>query len=218
MPKLRLPETALRILGHQLGRPTGPVGAVIARALNRGNAPTIAAAVAALDLRGDEDVADLGFGGGLGLDLLLDATAGSVHGVDPSADMRARARRHHRRDVGCGRLLLHDAMLESLPFDDADLGGWICLNTVYFVPDLVPAAAELARVLRPTGTGVLGLADPVWLASLPFTPHGFEVRPVEEVVAALEAAGLVVRRRTVAGGPTTAGGHPFHLLVCRHRG
>ena len=98
---LRVPD---RLVARQLGHPKGLLGAVIGRVLNKGNAPTIAAAVAALELAGTETAADIGFGGGLGLHLLLAATAGDVHGVEPSPDMIRRARRSHWRELGAGWL------------------------------------------------------------------------------------------------------------------
>jgi len=179
--------------------------------LNKGNGPAIAAAVRALDLTGAEEVADIGFGGGLGLDLLLEQTrdGGRVHGVDPSQDMVKRARKAHPAQVAAGRLALHEAGMESLPIGDGALDGWISLNTIYFVEDLPPAFAELHRVLAPSGRGVLGLADPEWMAQQAFTKHTFTVRPVTDVVAALAAAGLSVEQRTMPGSA------PFRLLVCR---
>ena len=81
MPRLPVPDVLLRTLARQLGGPSGPLGALVARMLNKGNGPEIVAAVGALDLTGSEEVADIGFGGGLGLDLLLDQTrdGGRVH-------------------------------------------------------------------------------------------------------------------------------------------
>lgn len=179
--------------------------------LNKGNGPEIAAAVETLDLTGSEEVADIGFGGGLGLDLLLDQTraGGRVHGVEPSPDMLKRARKAHPAQVAAGRLSLHEAGMESLPIADGALDGWISLNTVYFVEDLPTAFAELRRVLAPSGTGVLGIADPEWMTQQVFTKYTFTVRPVTDVVAALAAAGLSVEQRTMQGSA------PFRLLVCR---
>jgi len=179
--------------------------------LNKGNGPDIAAAVRALDLTGSEEVADIGFGGGLGLDLLLQATrdGGRVHGVEPSPDMLKRALKAHHEEVAARRLTLHGAGMESLPIADGTLDGWISLNTVYFVKDLPPAFAELRRVLAPSGRGVLGIADPEWMAQQAFTRYNFMVRPVTDVVAALTAAGLSVEQRTLQGSA------PFRLLVCR---
>jgi arsenite methyltransferase len=213
VPKLPVPDFLLRTLSRQLGGPSGPLGAVVARMLNKGNAAAITAAVEALGLTGGETVADIGFGGGVGLDLLLAAVAdgGRVHGIEPSGDMLARARRTHAAAVADGRLALHDAPMEALPLADGVLDGWISVNTVYFVPDLSLAASELARVLTPSGRGVLGIADPDWMAKQAFTKHSFTVRPSADVFATLEDGGLRVEHRTF-------GRMPYHLLVCRPTG
>jgi ubiquinone/menaquinone biosynthesis C-methylase UbiE len=211
MPRSPVPDVLLRTLARQFGGPSGPLGSVVARMLNRGNRSTITAAVATLELTGSEEVADIGFGGGLGLDLLLDETrdGGRVHGVEPSPDMVKRARKSHDEEVAAGRLALHEASMEALPIADGALDGWISLNTVYFVEDLTRAFAELRRVLAPTGRGVLGIADPEWMAQQAFTKYNFRVRPLTDVVAALTASGLSVEQRT------TQGSQPFLLLVCR---
>ncbi|NYJ01637.1 SAM-dependent methyltransferase [Nocardioides thalensis] len=207
------PDFLMKALSRQLGGPSGLFGKlVVARKLNQNNGAAIAAAVEALELAGTEVTADVGFGGGLGLDLLLTALPeGQVHGVEPSRDMLALARRTHEAAVRDGRLTLHEASMQELPMADGALDGWISLNTVYFVKgDLAPAARELARVLAPSGRGVLGIADPDWMAEQPFTRYNFNLRPVPEVVATFEEAGLAVERREVdREGPR------FHLLVCR---
>ena len=201
-------DYALRTLSRQLGAPSGFLGTLVARRLNKGNLPAIRAAVDALALQGGETVADIGFGGGVGLRLLLDEVGptGHVHGVDPSADMVARARRVYGTQVE-----LHRAPMEALPVADGALDGWISLNTIYFIRDLAPALAELARTLAAAGTGVLGIGDPEWMAALPVTRHNFTLRPVPDVVAALESAGLAVDTQTLSRGPAS-----YHLLVCRH--
>ena len=211
MPRLPVPDVLLRTLSRQLGGPSGPLGSLVARMLNKGNGPEIAAAVEALDLTGSEEVADIGFGGGLGLDLLLDQTrdGGRVHGIEPSPDMLKRARKAHPAHVATGRLALHQAGMESLPIADGALDGWISLNTVYFVEDLPTAFAELRRVLAPSGRGVLGIADPEWMSQQAFTKFTFTVRPMTDVVAALSAAGLSVEQLPMRGSA------PFRLLVCR---
>ena len=148
MARLPVPDVLFRVLGRQLGGPSGPLGSLVARMLNKGNA------------------------------------------------------------VASGRLELHEATMASLPFADGALDGWITTNTVYFVEDLDVALREAARVLAPGGRGVVGIAEPEWMARQPFARHGFTVRPVAEVVQALEATGLEVEHRTL--------GHrepAFHLLV-----
>jgi ubiquinone/menaquinone biosynthesis C-methylase UbiE len=200
------------MLSRQLGGPAGPLGAVVARILNKGNRTATESAVKALRLRADETVADIGFGGGVGLELLLAAaTDGRVQGIEPSTDMLARARRTFRDELQSGRLVLHEASMSSLPIADAALNGWISLNTIYFIADLGPAFAELARVLAPDGRGVLGVADPDWMATQPFAKHNFTLRPVADIVGKLREAGLAVERLEVDRDGST-----YSLLVCTH--
>lgn len=204
-----MPDILLRTLGRQLGAPSGPLGALVARMLNKNNAAPIAAAVEELGLGGGETVADIGFGGGLGLGLLLAATrdGGTVHGVEPAADMLVRARRSRQGEISSGRLELHAASMESLPFSDGTLDGWISVNTIYFVDDLDAVLREMTRVLAPGGRGVIGIADPEWMSRQPFTKHGFTLRPVADVLAAMERAGLSTADHAIGDREPV-----FHLL------
>ncbi|WP_216902022.1 class I SAM-dependent methyltransferase, partial [Nocardia alni] len=93
---------------------------------------------------------------------------------------------------------------------DASLDAVITVNTLYFVPELDRACAELARVLRPKGRVVIGVGDPDGMAKLPFTGYGFRLRPVAELTAALESAGLSVDHREIEQKP-----FPGHLLIGR---
>lgn len=183
-------------LARQLSRPEGLRGRMVARGLNRGNGPAITAAVEATGLRAGQVAADLGFGGGLGLQLLLDRVGpdGRVHGVELSDTMLAAARRHHARDVADGRLSLAKGTLQDLPLDDGIVDGLITLNTLYFVDDLPAAFAGIARVLSPTGRAVIGVADPGWMQTQPVVMAAeFRVRPIDELVSGLQAAGLDVQ-------------------------
>jgi arsenite methyltransferase len=107
------------------------------------------------------------------------------------------------------RLSLHEATMTALPLADGSVDALITVNTVYFVEDVELAFAEIARVLRPSGRAVVGIGDPSMMARLPFTPHGFRLRPVEQLVSALGGAGLgQVRHERVGQGERA-----FHLLV-----
>ncbi|CRK56312.1 methyltransferase [Alloactinosynnema sp. L-07] len=198
-------RTALfRSLASQLGRPRGLYGRLVARMLNKGNRDAITAAVDALAPTPTDTVADLGFGGGLGLGLLIER-AGLVHGIDYSPSMVERAaRRFHS-----GKLRLHTGSMTALPLADAELDGLITLNTIYFIEDVALAFTEMTRVLRPGGRAVIGLMDPAAMAGLPVVEHGFRVRPVAEVIDTLAGAGLdLVDHREIGRH-----GGAYHLLV-----
>jgi SAM-dependent methyltransferase len=127
----QLRQKLLSTVAGQLGRPHGLLGPLVARALNRGNARAIAAAVDAADVPRGGVAADIGFGGGLGLQLILDrvGAGGVVHGIELADDMLNRARSRFSREVGAGRLKLDHGSLTALPLDDASIDAVITLNT-----------------------------------------------------------------------------------------
>ncbi|HEX2212216.1 MAG TPA: methyltransferase domain-containing protein [Mycobacterium sp.] len=197
---------------RQLGRPHGPFGLVVARKLNRSNERAIVAAVDATGAGPGAVVADVGFGGGVGLRMLLDRVgrAGAVHGVEVADTMLRRARRGFAADIAAGRLRLHRGSLTALPFDDASLDVAVTVNTLYFVSDLEAACAELARVIRPGGRVVIGIGDPDVMRHAPFTAYGFTLRPVDEIRAVLAGTGLTVEHRPMDDHPI-----PRHVLIGR---
>jgi len=206
-------DRALKALARQLGHPRGLFGRLVARRLNRGNRDMVAEAVDASGAGAGQVVADLGFGGGVGLGLLLEATSpnGQVHGLDISDEMIAGARRHYRGMVRSGRLVLHRVSGSSLPLPDSSLDALITVNTFYFVAELATLLAEIARVLRPGARLVVGVGDPIRMAEMPVTRHGFRLRPIDAIVAELEAVGmLAVEHRRIGTGDDEA-----HMLVAQ---
>lgn len=181
------------------------------RVLNRANRAFVTGAVEAAGLAPGAAAADLGFGGGVGLRLLLDrvAPAGRVYGVDRSATMVEQARRRFAEDWASGRLELTRGSLLDLPLADDSLDAVITVNTFYFLDDVAPALREIARVLRPGGRVVIGVGDPEAMGRAAVTAHGFRLRPVAELLAAMSAAGLADPR----DHPLRVGKQSGHLLV-----
>jgi ubiquinone/menaquinone biosynthesis C-methylase UbiE len=190
-------------------------GRLVGIGLNRRNARTVKAAVDATGTGAGASVADIGFGGGVGLSLLLDRVgpSGTVHGVEISKDMLAAARRRYAAEVSARRLALHAGSLQHLPLADSSMDGLVTTNTVYFVDDLGEVFAEMARVLTPTGRAVIGVADPEAMAQMPFTPYGFRLREISELLDSARDAGLELRsHERVGDGP-----RPSQILVLNRR-
>src|SRR5260370_5648163 len=117
----------------RLGRRTGLRGRGIGNMLNRSNRGEIAMAIAGLEIPSGAVVADLGFGGGVGLELLLALVGdkGQVYGVDLSPTMVSRASRRFRRGVASGRLHLHPWALPQLPPADGSIPGGVTAPPTY---------------------------------------------------------------------------------------
>ncbi|WP_225730432.1 MULTISPECIES: class I SAM-dependent methyltransferase [unclassified Nocardia] len=202
---------ALSAVADQLGNPHGVLGKGVAVILNRGNGRSIAAAVDAAEVAKGATAADIGFGGGAGLPLLLNRVGpdGSVHGIELSPDMLAHARRRYAAEIAADRLRITAGSLTELPLADASLDAAITVNTIYFIDDLDSVCAELVRVIRPGGRLVVGIGDPEVMARMPFAPYGnITLRPVPEVIAALEKTGCTVEHRRLPVPPI-----PHNLLI-----
>jgi arsenite methyltransferase len=189
-------ERFLDGMARQLGRPEGWRGRIVARGLNRGNRSFVEASVRAAGLEAGDVGADIGFGGGIGLGLLMAdvGPSGTVHGVDLSETMVDAARRRFAESCASGLLHVHRGSLTGMPLPDSSVDGAITVNTLYFVDDLSSAFAEVERILRPGGRVVVGIGDPDSMARMAVTAHGFRLRPVDDVLAAMASAGLSEHR------------------------
>jgi SAM-dependent methyltransferase len=195
----------------QLGKPAGLRGLVVGTMLNRVNRGMIAMAVDALELKTGATAADLGFGGGVGLALLLERVGprGHVVGVDISPTMVRRASGQFDREIAAGRMQLQEGSLTKLPLEDGSVQGAITVNTVYFIAELDRVFSELARVITSSGRAVVGIGDPENMARMPMTSYGYRLRPLDEMVAVANSSGLVLQDHRRAG----EGDDAAHVLV-----
>ena len=150
-----------------------------------------------LELRGDEHVLEVGFGGGAMLAMLMDATTGRLVGVDVSEAMVARARRRFRRHT---RVILYRASVEKLPLEDASVDKACSVNNLYFWPDPAAGMAELRRVLDPAGRLAIAFEPAEELRKWPGHRHGFRLFEEDEVRRLMEEAGFVNIRRAEGRG------------------
>jgi SAM-dependent methyltransferase len=179
----------------QLGHPRGLFGRLLAGVLNRANLALNLHMIGALELGPGSEALELGFGGGVGLGLLLQH-APDVHvtGVERADDMIALARRRFAAELRAGRLVLESGAVDRLPFPDARFDVACAANCVYFWPDLGAGLRELARVLRPGGQLVLGINDPAALIAAGFAAQGLHTLSADELAAAMRAAGFADAR------------------------
>jgi ubiquinone/menaquinone biosynthesis C-methylase UbiE len=105
---------------------------------------------AALGARAGDRVLDVGCGPGFYVTELLETVgrAGSVAGVDASADMLAVAA---QRAEGHGNVTFHQADATSLPVPDASFERAVCVQVLEYVRDVPAALSQMHRALRPGG-------------------------------------------------------------------
>jgi len=152
---------SLDLLMRMFGRPRGAMGmlgGVIMARVNRGCAVTL---IEALEVRPDDAVLEIGFGPGVGIELLAEQVPqGHVAGVDPSSEMLAQATARNKDAAARGRVDLRAATAERLPFADDSFDKALAINSMQVWPDAMAGLQEVRRVLKPGGT-----------LALAFTPH-----------------------------------------------
>jgi ubiquinone/menaquinone biosynthesis C-methylase UbiE len=134
------------------GRPEGLLGRLGGVIMSRVNRDAAAQVIELLDIRPDDTVLEIGFGPGVGIQLLLERIAsGRVAGVDQSREMvgqatarNAGALRNRRADLRCGSA-------ENLPFADETFDKALAINSMQAWSDAGAGLRETWRVLKPGG-------------------------------------------------------------------
>ena len=176
-----------QLVSRQLSQPSGAAGRVVAVLMNRGNRKMNTRAIELLDLEDGMRVLDLGFGGGLALEMLLDRGA-QVAGVDRAPAMVAAATTRHRDAIAAGRLTVAEGDVTALPLEADSVDGVVTINTVYFWPDLAAAFAEITRVLTNNGKLVIGIRDGAVMTNV--SRDIFTIRRPDEIKTQLAEAGF----------------------------
>lgn len=194
------------LIARQLAFPRGWLGRYTAFVMNHSNAALSQWCVDKLQLSKQDHALELGFGGGVGLQQLLNA-AFRVEGLDRSRDMVLAALKRYAPEVEKGRLALGEGDLMALPLADHAVNAALSVNTVYFWPDPAKGAFELHRVLKPGGRLVLGLRPPTMIQRLGLDQHGFRGWAKEELLPLFKDAGFSAVRvdeELVQGFPSWA--------------
>jgi ubiquinone/menaquinone biosynthesis C-methylase UbiE len=110
-----------------------------------------------LDVRPSDKVLEIGFGPGVGIQLLTSsASAGYVAGVDRSKEMVAQATTRNKQAIERGRVDLRHGSVASLPFADNTFDKALAINSMQVWPDAVAGLREMRRVIRHDGEVALG--------------------------------------------------------------
>jgi ubiquinone/menaquinone biosynthesis C-methylase UbiE len=146
-----------RLIAKQLKHPSGWIGRYVLTALwNRRNVALNDGTLIRLRLNANDQVLDVGFGGGYLIEKMLKRmTAGHVSGVDASAVMVEQCRRRFARQIETGDLDLRCATVDSLPYPHEYFRKVSSINSLFYWPDFRRGIREIRRVLATDGLLVL---------------------------------------------------------------
>jgi len=167
-----------RILVRMFGCPSGLLGRLGGLILARTNRTAAATAIDLLAVRPGDSVLEIGFGPGVGIEILAERVeTGRVAGVDPSDEMVHQATNRNAQAIRAGRVDLRRAGADQLPFAAAVFDKVLAVNSMQIWPDAAAGMREVRRVLTSGGQAVIA-----------FTPYAGQSN--DAVEAAIAAAGF----------------------------
>lgn len=192
--------TLANFVASQLRKPSGFFGRIVtSRVLNQVNRPMNELTLKLLDLEPEDQVLEVGFGGG---DLIGRMTAmvgrGRIVGVDFSPEMVEVCAKRFAPLIQSKKVELHCANAENIPQAAESFTKACTVNTIYFWPDPVVALREIRRTMRSGGCLVVCFNPKATVQNQRFVQYGFTLYDPEEVQQLMEKAGFR-ETRMVAG-------------------
>ena len=180
-------------IARMLGNPEGELGKQVAEKMNESNYNIIRWTIDRLSINDGEAILEIGFGNGSHICEVLQKGEGlSYTGVDISDTMIKEATQRNEAMVKSGKIALHNASVENLPFPADSFDKIFTVNTLYFWKDPEAYSKEIVRVLKPGGVFCLAIKSKSFMKELPFVQHGFTLYDQEEAIALLAASGFKI--------------------------
>lgn len=144
-------EISITELGNP-AKPHGEAGELMLKRMGVSHKNVTDWALAHLDIKGTENVLDIGCGGGDALKKMsAKIKSGHLVGADYSEVSVELSKKNNIGDVESGRMEIIQANVENLPFDDNSFDIIYTIESFYFWKKTVECLKEVRRVLAPNG-------------------------------------------------------------------
>ncbi|MDP4549516.1 class I SAM-dependent methyltransferase [Alkalihalobacillus macyae] len=157
---MRFITQARSIIDEQYGNPKGWLGWFIGEKMVRQHRIETLWTIKQLNLRNDENVLELGCGGGYAMKLLLNhPNVRGVVGLDISKTLIQSAKIRNKKEIKKERAQLVHGNVQNLPFEDNKFSTVFSIHSIYFWEDLSLVVKEIHRVLKPGGSVAITLCN-----------------------------------------------------------
>ena len=136
----------------QCGKPSSEEGKELADKMNEYHYPLTSWGLEMVQVSNRDTILDIGCGGGRTLATLAEkAPGGKIFGIDHSADCVKWSKEYNQPLVKEGRVEVHHAGVDKMPFQDDYFNLVVAVETIYFWPDILKSLKEVCRILKPGG-------------------------------------------------------------------
>lgn len=161
-------------IGKQFAEPEGIGGAVATKMMNFMNYEQYRAVEKFVCKDNGARILDVGFGNGKVLKNLSKKLDAKLYGIDISADMLDSACERNSDAVALNKMMLMQASVTDLPYNDDFFDTVYTINTIYFWNDLPKAFSEILRVLKNGGNFICTFYTKDFLDKLSYCDEGFD--------------------------------------------
>jgi SAM-dependent methyltransferase len=188
-----------KAIGKQLQNPKGIFGKILFAWMTRMTIEHARWTADLLDIQPKDNILEIGFGNGASIKLLLQrAVRGSVTGVEISETAMEMASKKNAKAISEGRVKLHKAAGNALPFEAGIYDKACTVATAYVIKDPGAVFKEMYRVLKPNG--LAAVTFPIRENFIKFKPvatEGFYLHELADLEKAFRDAGFVNCRTEV---------------------
>ena len=177
----------------QCMKPHGEEGFETIENMNENHREISEFAFKCIDVNVNDNILDIGCGGGVNIEKFLKLTSGNVDGLDYS-EVSVKASSDRNQDaVDAKRCRIIQADVSDMPIGDEEYDLASAFETIYFWPDIGETFKEVSRIIRPKGKFMIAQGtdgnhpdDEKWLS----TVEGMRVYTAPELEKYLLDAGF----------------------------
>lgn len=133
-------------------KPEGQLGEELLDQMDQDHTPIALWSYTNLDVKEDDVLLDIGCGSGLNIKRLYEKySKAKSYGVDFSRTSVKKSIMMNQKEVDEGNIIIKEANVLDMPFEDEQFDVITAFSTVFFWPDIINAFKEVKRVLKPGG-------------------------------------------------------------------
>lgn len=132
-------------------KPEGELGEKMIKRMNKSHENLARWGVSHLNICEDDDILDIGCGGGVNVKRFSEMSKGKIYGIDYSEKSVEESRKYNQNKINEGQVEIIEGSVSELPFDNESFDIVTAFETTYFWPDFENDLKEIYRVLKSDG-------------------------------------------------------------------
>lgn len=177
----------------QCRKPHGKEGFETIENMNMNHKEISEFAFSLVNVSKNDNILDIGCGGGVNIEKFLRLTSGNVDGLDYSEISVEASTKQNRSAIDKGKCKIIQADVSNIPIGDEEYDLVSAFETIYFWPNIAETFKEVSRIIKPSGQFMIAQGtdgnhpdDEKWLS----TVEGMHVYTAPELEEYLINAGF----------------------------